>query len=81
METAVWLTGVSTYKIYFYQGEQLHMPHFSKGTRFTPTKQNKTSGIARARIHVERAIGRIKNFRILKTEIPLSMVDLLYHCH
>ena len=61
------------------RGTILHMPPFSKGTRFTPTKENKTNGIAGARIHVERAIGRIKNFRILKTEIPLSMVDLLYH--
>ena len=55
------------------RGKNLHMPQFSKEGRFTPTKQNKTSGIARARIHLERAIGPIKNVRISKTEIPLTM--------
>ena len=35
-----------------------------------------TSQIANVRIHVERAIRRIKIFRILKQEMPLCIVPL-----
>ena len=33
-------------------------------------------GIASLRIHIERAIGRIKQFRILQGTFPLSMIRL-----
>lgn len=33
--------------------------------------------IANVRIHIERVIGRIKNFNITNTIIPISQVDLL----
>jgi len=43
-----------------------------------------TRKIAYLRIHVERAIGRVKQFRILQHEIPASMWDsineLVYVC-
>jgi hypothetical protein len=37
----------------------------------------KTKDVANLRIHVERAINRIKTYRILKTILPVSM---LHHC-
>ncbi len=35
-----------------------------------------TKRIANARIHVERAIGRLKNFTILKTVLPITLLPL-----
>ena len=37
----------------------------------------KTKKVANSRIHVERVIGRIKEFQILQGEYPLDMLDLL----
>ena len=36
----------------------------------------KTKKIANARIHVERAIGRMKNFAILKTVLPITLLPV-----
>ncbi|KAK2555782.1 hypothetical protein P5673_022376 [Acropora cervicornis] len=46
-------------------------------TQFVKGKVEKTSNIARARVHIERVIGRIKDFRILSNRIPLNIVDQL----
>ena len=35
-----------------------------------------TKKIANARIHVERAIGRMKNFAILKTVLPITLLPV-----
>ncbi|CAG2192674.1 unnamed protein product [Mytilus edulis] len=42
------------------------------------TKENvlKTKAVANVRIHVERAIGRIKCFQILKNTLPITLVPL-----
>ena len=40
------------------------------------TECSKTKDIANLRIHVERAINRIKTFRILKNTIPLTLIPL-----
>ena len=37
----------------------------------------KTKKVANSRIHVERVIGRIKEFQILQGDYPLDMLDLL----
>ena len=37
----------------------------------------KTQEIAQLRIHVERSIGRVKNFHILEGVVPLSIVPLI----
>ena len=52
----------------------LNIPPFLKGrARLTREEEIKTRQIARVRIHVERAIERIKKFRLLKKIIPLSL--------
>ena len=57
---------------------KLVIPPFTQGrTQFVKGKVEQTSSVARARIHIERVIGRIKNFRILNFRVPLTMVDLL----
>ncbi|XP_052284750.1 uncharacterized protein LOC127881097 [Dreissena polymorpha] len=53
----------------------LSIPAFTRGQAQLTQQQVETSrSIARVRIHVERAIGRLKNFKILSTQMSLSMV-------
>ena len=60
------------------KGSRLIIPPFlcEKG-RFSKKNCKRTSNVAKARIHVERAIARIKDFRILDGTFPLTMKDLL----
>lgn len=53
-------------------GVNLNVPPFLTTPQFTREQVRRTESIARARIHIERAINRIKNFRILKY-IPAEM--------
>ena len=55
------------------RGATLNIPPFSHGKQLAPSATTKTRRIARSRIHVERAIGRLKNFKILDGTIPLKM--------
>jgi len=58
-------------------GTGLNIPPF-KGTRdqMTAAETEETVNIATVRIHVERAIGRIKNYHILDGVLPISMTHL-----
>ncbi|XP_055999076.1 uncharacterized protein LOC125681637 [Ostrea edulis] len=52
----------------------LNIPPFLSGRdRLTPQEEILTKRIARVRIHVERAIERMKKFKIIGTTIPLSL--------
>ena len=42
-----------------------------------PSDVRKTSNIVNIRIYVEQAIGRIKLFRILKHELPITLLPLV----
>ena len=60
------------------QGSRLVIPPFLKDKgKFSKRNATKTSNIAKARIHVERAISRLKDFRILQGAIPLTRKDKL----
>lgn len=60
------------------KGSKLIIPPFLRGKKqFSKNDCKKTSDIAKARIHVERAISRIKDFKILSGTFPLSYKDLL----
>ena len=60
------------------KGSKLIIPPFLRDkNRFTKRNCKNTSDIAKARIHVERAIARIKDFRILQGAIPITMKDIL----
>lgn len=60
----------------------LNIPPFTrkctwgKGRRLTAAEVQKTRMIARLRIHVERAIQRLKNFRSISQVMPLTMKPL-----
>lgn len=45
-------------------GVSTNLPPFLHDSQFTPAQVRKTEEIARARVHVERAICRLKNFRM-----------------
>lgn len=46
-------------------------------SQMTDAEVQKTKKIANLRIHVERAINRVKTFRILKSPLPITMI---HHC-
>ena len=50
---------------------------FAYGKQLSTRATTKTRRIARARINVERAIGRMKLFKIVDGTIPLNLVPLL----
>ena len=70
--------GFNIQDLLFSREIKLVIPPFTKGrTQFVKGKVEQTSSVARARIHIKRVIGRIKDFRILNFRVPLTMVDLL----
>ena len=60
----------------------LNIPPFTqkcawgKGKRLSNPAIRKTKSIAKLRIHVERAIGRLKNYRFLSQTMPLNTKPL-----
>ena len=57
---------------------KLVIPPFLRNKRqLTMQDTMKTKRVANARIHVERVIGRMKEFRILRSELPIDQIDLL----
>ncbi|XP_075559361.1 uncharacterized protein LOC142590842 [Dermacentor variabilis] len=62
--------GVTVYRPPFRQRHQKQMP---------PAAVHETRRIACARVHVERAIARVKSFRVLDQPFPISMIDIADH--
>ncbi len=64
---------------------KLNLPPFMEGRKQLPAEEvQEGRNIASLRIHVERAIGRLKNFGILSGTIPLSLSRLtnqIVHMH
>ena len=61
------------------KGCQLHVPAFlgTKRTPLTATEVTQGRRIAEARIHIERAIERIKQFCILSGEVDVTLFHVL----
>ena len=58
-------------------GVELNIPPFMEGREQLPAKDiQEGRNIASLRIHVERAIGRIKTYTILKQTLPLSLARI-----
>ena len=58
------------------EGVSLNIPPFLEGkNQLSLQKEIETRRIASVRVHVERAIERIKNYRILQTKFQLSMAS------
>ncbi|XP_062567145.1 uncharacterized protein LOC134229407 [Saccostrea cucullata] len=56
-------------------GIHLIIPPLKKHGRLTKSEVEKTRRIANLRIHVERAMERIKNFKIIQGVVPISLHD------
>ena len=57
-------------------GATLTIPHFTRGKSQISAKEVPKK-ISNVRIHVERVIGRLKDFRIMQSIIPITQVSLL----
>ncbi|CAN7986214.1 unnamed protein product [Ixodes hexagonus] len=56
-------------------GATLVVPAFTRGKRQLPAQEVETARqMSKIRIHVERAIGRIKVFRILQDRLPITLL-------
>ena len=61
-------------------GVRLNVPQFLKSNNHMPASDVfTTKKIARLRVHVERAIGHVKDYGILQGSLPASMWDSYSH--
>ena len=66
--------------IFLHKQVKCVLPPFVRSKRqFTCSEVYQGKRIARARIHVERVIGRLKEFRQLQNTLPLTIVYLCDH--
>ncbi|XP_065662682.1 uncharacterized protein LOC136085315 [Hydra vulgaris] len=56
-------------------------PLKKKKKHFTQAKMQSAKEIAQSRVHVERSIRRLNEFRICKNELSLTMLDLIDHIY
>ncbi len=55
-------------------GASLAIPPFTRGkAQISQREINSSRALSRVRIHVERAIGRIKNFKLLQSTISITL--------
>ena len=56
-------------------GASLAIPPFTKGKpQLSQQEVEFSQRLSSVRIHVERAIGRMKNYKILKTTLPIKLI-------
>lgn len=61
-------------KIFSFKGIKLQRPPILDKPQFTAAEAVENTNIAKSRIHVERVIQRIKNFRIFQGRITKNML-------
>ena len=72
--------GFNVQDIFFEKQVKCVLSFFVRSKRqFTCSEVYQGNWIARARIHVERVIGRLKEFQLLQNTLPLTKVDLCDH--
>ena len=62
-----------------YQVNLVIPPFLKKKKQLSLEDDARTKQVTNARIHIERVIGRLKDYDILKAELPLDMIDLFDH--
>lgn len=56
-------------------GASLAIPPYTKGKdQLSQSEVERARELSRVRIHIERAIGRIKNYKILQSTLPISLI-------
>ena len=72
--------GFNIQEFLLHKGVKLVIPPFLKAKKqFSNVGDQRTKQVANARIHVERVIGRLKDFHIMNAELPLEMLDIFDH--
>ncbi|KAK6178188.1 hypothetical protein SNE40_012998 [Patella caerulea] len=68
--------GFTMVEEFAYRQAKLEFPHFTKGkTHLSAKGVEESRQLSRARIHVERVIGRVKDFEILQGTLPITMIN------
>ena len=63
-------------------GASLALPSFTKGKdQLSQNEVEVSRSLSRVRIHVERAIGRLKHFKLLQLRLPISMIKTSKDTH
>ena len=69
--------GFNVQDLFLAQGVTCIIPPFVRSKRrFTLPEVLHAKKIAAARIHIERVMGRLKEFRLLNSPLPINMIDL-----
>ncbi|XP_065055340.1 uncharacterized protein LOC135683887 [Rhopilema esculentum] len=69
--------GYTVQDIFLPRQVKVKVPPFVRSKRqFTPSEISECKRIARARIHIERVMGRLK-FRLLDHTLPLTLLDII----
>ena len=70
--------GFTVQDIFLPRQVKVKVPPFVRSKRqFTPSEISECKRIARARIHIERVMGRLKEFRLLDHTLPLTLLDII----
>jgi hypothetical protein len=65
--------GFNIRDLLLFKNAKLNMPTFSGGKQLSAKAVGKSRKIASVRIHVERSMERLKNFKILQGVVPLVL--------
>jgi hypothetical protein len=71
--------GFTIQDLLFPRQVKLNIPAFSHGKQLTEGQVTQTRRIASVRIHVERAIRKMKVFKILRDTVPITMTKKIDH--
>lgn len=60
-------------------GIQVRMPSFTKGKeQLSQAETERSRQMSRLRIHVERIIGRVKKYSLLRTVLPITSMKAIH---
>ena len=69
--------GFNVQDLFLYNQVKCVLPPFVRSKRqFTRSEVYYGKRVARARIHIERVMGRLKEFRLLGNKLPITMIDM-----
>lgn len=72
--------GVNIQELLLHKGVKLVIPPFLKAMKqFSNADDQRTKQVANGKIHVERVIGCMKDFDVMKAELPLEVFDIFDH--
>ena len=78
--TAMFDKGFNVQDLFLYNQVRCVLPPFVRSNRqFTRSEVYYGKRVARARIHIERVMGRLKEFRLLDNKLPITTIDVIIY--